>query len=985
MLTTLWQLLTDLWQWSLDNQEIAVAIASGILGFLWWLATRIPKIWRSLRRRSQPKPLPKIDSFPFEVIAPKTPNVMAALWPNQQDQNDVLADVNIPYQPTQEGRDVQAELETLLRVGKRSVLILGPSGRGKTREAIQLAGQLNHEGWTILKLKNHEWLNVPTHFDANRLGSQPSLLFLLDDLTQAIFLGRQSAPIAEDASIADPLKVPFQERLVETLRFYQTACSGRVRVIATARNETEPDVPSVLSPAEILNFNQFPQFRDYFSHYELLKPDVDDIAAVLSNRTQTANISIETADIPQMARKSDRNYRNIVKQLKQAHNRKYKLSLATFEETLKGTWIESYRTVVKQYPVAKYLYNAVDLLRQVNVELKKPIVLATARMLLTHRLRLDIWRIWQLRAALDYLIHFEGILTPADGQLEARSAAPLNIGQYLPKLIKILQRLTEQDPATCLSSLRDFSLFIHQLEKYELAVTLFAQVLEYEPKDDTVWFFKGNALYFLGRKEEAIAAYEQALSIQPDDHKALTNKGNALADLGRKEEAIAFYEQVLSIKPDDHAALTNKGLALADLGHKEEAIAFYEQALSIKPDLHEALYNKGVALDALGRYEEAIAAYEQALSVKPDKHEALYNKGVALSALGRKEEAIAFYEQALSIKPDLHEALYNKGVALDALGRYEEAIAAYEQALSVKPDKHEALYNKGNALFALGRKEEAIAAYEQALSIKPDKHEALYNKGVALDDLGRKEEAIAAYEQALSIKPDDHAALTNKGVALDDLGRKEEAIAAYEQALSIKPDDHEALCNKGNALFALGRKEEAIAAYEQALSIKPDYHEALNNKGLALAALGRKEEAIAVYEQALSIKPDKHEALYNKGVALDDLGRKEEAIACYEQALSIKPDYYEALNNKGVALSALGRKEEAIACYEQALSTKPDLHEALYNKACCYGLQKETELAIEFLSRAIELDSKYREMAKTDSDFDAIRDDERFQQLLEEG
>ncbi|TRU47615.1 MAG: hypothetical protein EWV91_10540 [Microcystis aeruginosa Ma_QC_Ca_00000000_S207] len=53
-----------------------------------------------------------------------------------------------------------------------------------------------------------------------------------------------------------------------------------------------------------------------------------------------------------------------------------------------------------------------------------------------------------------------------------------------------------------------------------------------------------------------------------------------------------------------------------------------------------------------------------------------------------------------------------------------------------------------------------------------------------------------------------------------------------------------------------------------------------------------------------------------------------------------------------------------------------------YNKACCYGLQNNVELAIENLQRAINLDVKYQDMAKTDQDFEQIRGDERFQSLL---
>ncbi|MBW4655842.1 MAG: hypothetical protein KME20_22795 [Kaiparowitsia implicata GSE-PSE-MK54-09C] len=67
----------------------------------------------------------------------------------------------------------------------------------------------------------------------------------------------------------------------------------------------------------------------------------------------------------------------------------------------------------------------------------------------------------------------------------------------------------------------------------------------------------------------------------------------------------------------------------------------------------------------------------------------------------------------------------------------------------------------------------------------------------------------------------------------------------------------------------------------------------------------------------------------------------------------------------------------AIACFDAALAIKPDKHEAFYNKACCYGLQSDADNAIQALQAA-----ENRDMAKTDTDFDSIRTDERFQALV---
>ncbi len=85
----------------------------------------------------------------------------------------------------------------------------------------------------------------------------------------------------------------------------------------------------------------------------------------------------------------------------------------------------------------------------------------------------------------------------------------------------------------------------------------------------------------------------------------------------------------------------------------------------------------------------------------------------------------------------------------------------------------------------------------------------------------------------------------------------------------------------------------------------------------------------------------------------------------------------------GNAIFNLGKHSEAIASYDKALEIKPDNDEAWYNRACCFALQNQIQSAMENLAKAISLDKQYQEMAKTDSDFDSIREDSRFKALID--
>lgn len=77
-----------------------------------------------------------------------------------------------------------------------------------------------------------------------------------------------------------------------------------------------------------------------------------------------------------------------------------------------------------------------------------------------------------------------------------------------------------------------------------------------------------------------------------------------------------------------------------------------------------------------------------------------------------------------------------------------------------------------------------------------------------------------------------------------------------------------------------------------------------------------------------------------------------------------------------------GRLDLAIRSLEEAMEFAPEDAIVHYNLACYQSLSGKKELAIQCLSQAIELDPHYRELIATERDFDPIRDDPEFQNLL---
>jgi len=77
-----------------------------------------------------------------------------------------------------------------------------------------------------------------------------------------------------------------------------------------------------------------------------------------------------------------------------------------------------------------------------------------------------------------------------------------------------------------------------------------------------------------------------------------------------------------------------------------------------------------------------------------------------------------------------------------------------------------------------------------------------------------------------------------------------------------------------------------------------------------------------------------------------------------------------------------GEYEKAYEMLVKTNEEHPDVPGVLYNLACSESRTGRTEEAISHLRRALELGERYREPAKTDPDFDPIKDEPAFRELV---
>ena len=119
-----------------------------------------------------------------------------------------------------------------------------------------------------------------------------------------------------------------------------------------------------------------------------------------------------------------------------------------------------------------------------------------------------------------------------------------------------------------------------------------------------------------------------------------------------------------------------------------------------------------------------------------------------------------------------------------------------------------------------------------------------------------------------------------------------------------------------------------------------------------------------------------------RGATLREMGRHSEAIVSLERAAELKPKNIGVYFALGWCYKRTGQLPRAIKAMHVAHRLVPKEGLAQYNLACYLSLAGQTQEAIHWLGRALALEPTLRKRAATETDFDPIRHQPDFQQLM---
>jgi len=212
----------------------------------------------------------------------------------------------------------------------------------------------------------------------------------------------------------------------------------------------------------------------------------------------------------------------------------------------------------------------------------------------------------------------------------------------------------------------------------------------------------------------------------------------------------------------------------------------------------------------------------------------------------------------------------------------------------------------------------------------------------------------------------DRPALTAESRGDVYMARKmyREAIEAFLQG---NPKDGVIRNKIGIAYHQQSDLNNARKYYEQAIKLKPGYSEAVNNLGTVFYAAKNFRRAISQYKKALKLSPDSASIHSNLGTAF--YARKQFQLATeeYQIALNLDPEVFERKSSYGILLQ------------ERTVEDRAKFH---FLMAELYAKQGRTDLAIQYLRKALEEGFKERKKLHEDPAFAGMRETEEFKELL---
>ncbi|CCK81831.1 tetratricopeptide repeat protein [Desulfobacula toluolica] len=187
-----------------------------------------------------------------------------------------------------------------------------------------------------------------------------------------------------------------------------------------------------------------------------------------------------------------------------------------------------------------------------------------------------------------------------------------------------------------------------------------------------------------------------------------------------------------------------------------------------------------------------------------------------------------------------------------------------------------------------------------------------------------------------------------------------EALYHFNHAIKYNPNHTELSYFIGICLNNTGEFTQAIESFSKLKEIDPDNIPNKLKMAIVFNNLGMWKNAEVIHRNILEKNPHYADVHFYLGLCLLSATKLSEAAASFKKALDLNPNYIKAQLKLSIAQAAMGEYKSAFNNLEQIHSKFPGYADVIYLIAIVKEECNETEQAIHWLLKAIEINSCYK-------------------------
>jgi tetratricopeptide (TPR) repeat protein len=382
-----------------------------------------------------------------------------------------------------------------------------------------------------------------------------------------------------------------------------------------------------------------------------------------------------------------------------------------------------------------------------------------------------------------------------------------------------------------------------------------------------------------------------------------------------------------------------------------------------KKGLIDDSLHKGYDYQVNGKLDLAMIEYNRVLELDSTNNTAYYNIALIYAKSEQQLKAIAICDKALQVcTEDLASFYLMKANCYSGMGQFEEALPLYHKTLLLEvPDSNNNThYNLGYTYFKLHKWESAVVFLKEYLETGEEEdgcyYDALFYLGSCYNQLENYNEAIHYFDQAIAGKP-YYSYYYNKSESLMNLNKKEEALKVIDEGLVGNPDNAELYFKKAQIYNSLRQKEKANVELKHAYKIDPTDTDIVLNMGVMYEHDNQMDMAIKMYKRCVELKSNLPGAYGNlANIYSGNELKKDSALYYYQKALIADNKNAIGYYNFGNYYKKNKDYDLAIDMLAKAIELNPSFTSAYFNIAVAYEAKKDMKKAIEFATNAVNLE-----------------------------